>query len=234
MADLNPCVIWSGVEAPTTNHRATKAGADRDVEQIINATPCSERTLAEDRHLRVVLKERGEVERRADRPSEIRAWEVGSEVGWLNSDPAPRINRARRTDPNANQACDCCCVFDACRISCLLQRADACGDDGGRAAAHGSCACSTTNARTIGAHDRCANLRPAEIEGEDGRISGRGGHQSSVFILSSLWITSCVVWRVMHNSREAARPPTGLPVEGRLAAMQSPCGDRALLISHRS
>ena len=234
MADLNPCVIWSCVEAPTTNHCTTETGADRDVEQIIDTAPCTERTLAEDRHLRVVLKERGEVERRADRSSEIRAWKVGSEVGWLNSDPAPRINRARRTDSNTNKSSNCGCIFDARRISCLLQRADACGDDGGGTAAHGSCACCTTNARAIGTHDRCTNLRPAEIEGEDGRVSGRGGHESSVLILSSLWITLCVVWRVMHNSREAARPPTGLPVEGRLAAMQSPCGDRALLISHRS
>jgi hypothetical protein len=167
VADLNAGVVWSRVEASAADHRTTKTGADRDVEEIMDATPSTERTLAEDRHLRVVLKERGEVERRADRPSEIRARKVGAEVGGLSGDPAPRINGAWCADTNTNKSCDCGCVFDACRISCLLQRADACGNDGGWTAAHGSCACSAADTRAVSTHDRCANLRPAEIEGEE-------------------------------------------------------------------
>jgi hypothetical protein len=78
MPKLNPRIVWSRVEAATTDHGATEAGTDGDVDQIIDAAPGAERTLTENRHLRIVLKERGKVECCADRTSEIRAWKLGS------------------------------------------------------------------------------------------------------------------------------------------------------------
>ena len=95
VADLDPGVVWPCVESAAADHCATETSTDRDVEEIVDTAPRTEGTLAEDRHLRVVLKERGKVERRADRSSEIRAWKVGSEVRGLNGDPAPRVDRAR-------------------------------------------------------------------------------------------------------------------------------------------
>jgi hypothetical protein len=87
-----------------TQRRSAEAGADREIHQIINATPRAECALAKDRHLRVVLKEDREPERGADWSSKVGAWEAWTEIRWLHRNTSPRVEWSWCADPNANEA----------------------------------------------------------------------------------------------------------------------------------
>jgi hypothetical protein len=97
-------VVWPRQQVTTTQRRSTEASADREIHQIVNATPRAKRTLAEDRHLRVVLKEDGEPECGADRPRKIGAWEAWAKIRRLHRNPGPRVEWPWCADPNTNKA----------------------------------------------------------------------------------------------------------------------------------
>jgi hypothetical protein len=88
----------------TTQRRSAEAGADREIHQIINATPSTKRTLPEDRHLSVVLKKDGEPECSADWTRKIGAWKAWAKVRWLHRNPGPRVKWPWCTDPNTDKA----------------------------------------------------------------------------------------------------------------------------------
>jgi hypothetical protein len=104
MAEFERRVVWPRQEVPATQRRSAEAGADREIHQIINPTPRTERALAQDRHLRIVLKEDGESECGADRPRKIGAWEAWTEIRRLHRNTSPRVEWSWCADPNANEA----------------------------------------------------------------------------------------------------------------------------------
>jgi hypothetical protein len=87
-----------------TQRRSTEASADREIHQIIDAAPRAKCALAEDRHLRVVLKEDGESECGADRPRKIGAWKAWAKIRRLYRNPGPRVEWPWCADANADEA----------------------------------------------------------------------------------------------------------------------------------
>ena len=104
MPKLERRIVWTCEEMPATQRRSAEAGADREIHQIIDATPRAECTLAEDRHLRVVLKKDGESKCGADWPRKIGAREAWTEIRRLHRNTSPRVEWSWCADPNANQA----------------------------------------------------------------------------------------------------------------------------------
>jgi hypothetical protein len=180
MTELERSVIWTGEQMTATQRRSAKASADREVHQIIDPTPRAKRALAQNRHLGVVLKEDGEFERCADRPSKIRTRKVWSKVRWLYGDARPGIQRTRSTDPNPHEARNGARIFTRGVRARKLQRGDAgsdnrCGPIGG-----GGWCRSTTEPCAVCAHECGAHLRATKIEREHRCVGGRLRHELSV------------------------------------------------------
>jgi hypothetical protein len=102
MTKLERGVIRASQQVSSAERCGSNARAYGEIHQVINADPCTECALAEDRNLCVVLKEGGESECDTDRTREISAWKAWTKVGGLHSDSSPRIQRAWRTDPHAH------------------------------------------------------------------------------------------------------------------------------------
>ena len=172
MSKLERCVVWSRQEVPATQRRSAEAGADREVHQVINPTPRAERALAQDRHLRVVLKEYGESERRTDRTREVGTWEAWAEIRRLHRNTSPRVERPWCADPNANEACDGCGIFTCGVLACELQRGDARSHYRCRSVCRWRWRRSTTESRSICTHECGTHLCATKIEREH-RCVGR-------------------------------------------------------------
>jgi hypothetical protein len=172
MTELERRIVWSREQVTSANRRGTDSCADRQIHQIINANPCTERTLAKNRDLCVVLQEGWESECSADRTGEISTWEAWTKVRGLHRNASPRIERAGCTDPDSYQSTHRVSVFACSVLSRQLQRADACSNDCLRAISYWRRCSGATKSCAICTHEGGAHLSAAKIKREHGCISG--------------------------------------------------------------
>ena len=174
--ELEGCVVWPRQQMPAAQRRSAEAGADREVHQVVDAASGSEGSLAQDRHLRIVLEEDWEPQRGADRPREIRAREARPEVRRLHGYAGPRIQRSRRTDADTHEARHSGGIFLGGVLSCALQRGDAGSHHGGGSIGDRRWCRSAAEPCSIRTHQRSSNLRATEVEREHRCVGGRLCH----------------------------------------------------------
>ena len=240
VAELAGRAIWSDEQAALRDDGAADARGDGHVEVVVRLARRAERPLRQRGDLRVAVEVRGKADVGLDALRKGNVHELGAEVGRLDDDAAPGVDRAGRADGDADE-----CGFGVRIVRPQLraagaQRLQAGPNDRLGTLRHGSVAGDARLDRAVRADRRGTDLRATQVEGQHRaarppglvtqlapalRTSPRIEH--SVAILANALTTPGRVqaWVVCDHlrARECTRLPHGIGRHG--AAQRAREGD---------